>query len=52
VFEATQPTGTARNLHDASKLLALDWHDKIELRDTLALTSQDFLARVDQKRDA
>jgi GDP-L-fucose synthase len=52
VYDCTRPDGTPRKLLDVSKLHALGWHHKSELRETLALTYRDFLAGGGQNRAA
>ncbi len=52
VYDRTRPDGTPRKLLDVSKLHALGWHHKSELRETLALTYRDFLAGGGQNRAA
>ena len=45
VFDATKPDGTPRKLLDVGRLHALGWKHKVALRQGIALTYQDFLAR-------
>lgn len=42
-FDSTKPDGTPRKLMDVSKLHALGWKHRIELREGLKLAYQDFL---------
>ena len=42
VFDATKPDGTPRKLMDVSKLHQLGWKHKIELKEGLALTYQNY----------
>jgi GDP-L-fucose synthase len=42
-FDATKPDGTPRKLLDCSKIHAMGWSHKTELRDGIELTYQDFL---------
>ncbi len=46
VFDATKPDGTPRKLMDVSKLHQQGWKHKIELREGLELTYQDYLKRA------
>ncbi|MGF1923963.1 MAG: GDP-L-fucose synthase [Bacteroidia bacterium] len=46
VFDATKPDGTPRKLMDVSKLHAQGWNHKIDLREGLELTYQDYLKTV------
>jgi len=43
-FDPTRPDGTPRKLMDSSRVNALGWQAKVELRQGLALAYQDFLA--------
>jgi GDP-L-fucose synthase len=43
-FDSTKPDGTPRKLLDVSRMRALGWQAKTELRDGIARTYQDFLA--------
>ncbi|WP_316801184.1 GDP-L-fucose synthase [Pedobacter frigidisoli] len=45
VFDASKPDGTPRKLMDVSKLHALGWKHKIDLREGIALAYQDFESR-------
>ena len=45
VFDASKPDGTPRKLLDVGRLHALGWKHKVALRQGIALTYQDFLAR-------
>jgi len=45
VFDATKPDGTPRKLMDVSKLHALGWTHKVELREGLELAYQDYLKK-------
>ncbi len=45
VFDATKPDGTPRKLLNVDRLRALGWQSKILLRDGIARTYADFLAR-------
>lgn len=42
-WDETKPDGTPRKLLDVSKLNALGWHYKTELKDGIRLTYEDFL---------
>lgn len=44
-FDSNKPDGTPRKLMDVSKLHALGWKHKIELKEGLKLAYQDFLAK-------
>ena len=44
-FDSTKPDGTPRKLMDVSKLHALGWKHKIELKDGLKLAYQDYLSK-------
>ena len=46
VFDATKPDGTPRKLMDVSKLHQLGWKHKIELKEGLALTYQNYLSAL------
>ncbi len=46
VFDATKPDGTPRKLMDVSKLHQQGWKHKVELREGLELTYQDYLKNV------
>lgn len=46
VFDATKPDGTPRKLMDVSKLNQQGWKHKIELKEGLELTYQDYLKTV------
>jgi GDP-L-fucose synthase len=46
VFDETKPDGTPRKLMDVSKLHALGWKHKIELKEGIALAYQDFLTNI------
>jgi GDP-L-fucose synthase len=48
--DATKPDGTPRKLMDASKLRALGWTPKIDLRDGIAGAYADFLAMGENAR--
>ncbi|HXJ57553.1 MAG TPA: GDP-L-fucose synthase [Verrucomicrobiae bacterium] len=45
LWDRTKPDGTPRKLMDSSRLFALGWRPKIDLRTGIALAYQDFLAR-------
>lgn len=45
VWDESKPDGTPRKLLDVSRLAALGWKAKTELREGIALTYQDFLKR-------
>jgi GDP-L-fucose synthase len=45
VFDPTKPDGTPRKLLDVSRLRALGWSARTDLRAGLALTYRDYLAR-------
>jgi GDP-L-fucose synthase len=45
-WDATRPDGTPRKLMDVSKLHALGWKHKIELKEGIALAYQDFLTNI------
>lgn len=46
VFDSDKPDGTPRKLMDASKLLNMGWKHKIELKEGLELSYNDYLTRV------
>jgi GDP-L-fucose synthase len=46
VFNSDKPDGTPRKLMDASKLLNMGWKHKIELKEGLELSYNDYLTRV------
>ena len=50
VFDADKPDGTPRKLLDCSRLQALGWKPKIQLREGLQLAYQGFLAHLDKER--
>jgi GDP-L-fucose synthase len=45
VFDTGRPDGTPRKLLDVSRLRSLGWQARIELREGLAKSYEDFLAR-------
>jgi GDP-L-fucose synthase len=45
VFDTSKPDGTPRKLMDVSKLHALGWKHRIELKQGIALAYQDFLSK-------
>lgn len=45
-FDTTKPDGTPRKLMDVSKLHALGWKHKIELKEGLDLAYQDYLSSI------
>jgi GDP-L-fucose synthase len=49
-FDASKPDGTPRKLLDVSKLHALGWMHKVELKEGIALAYQDFLKNVYNKK--
>jgi GDP-L-fucose synthase len=46
VFNSDKPDGTPRKLMDASRLLNMGWKHKIELREGLELSYNDYLTRA------
>jgi GDP-L-fucose synthase len=48
--DTTKPDGTPRKLMDASKLRALDWMPRIDLRDGIAQAYRYFLETGEQAR--
>ena len=46
VFDASKPDGTPRKLLDVSRLNALGWQARVDLRQGIALAYADFLARL------
>lgn len=46
VFNTDKPDGTPRKLMDASRLLSLGWKHKIDLKQGLEISYNDFLTRV------
>jgi GDP-L-fucose synthase len=46
-FDSSKPDGTPRKLMDVSKLHALGWKHKIDLKEGLNLAYQDYLKNVD-----
>jgi GDP-L-fucose synthase len=46
VFDASKPDGTPRKLLDVSRLHALGWKHRFDLKQGIALAYQDFLARA------
>ncbi len=52
VFDATKPDGTLKKLLDVSRLHALGWRHKIELREGIASSYAWFLANRDHARGA
>ena len=46
VFNSDKPDGTPRKLMDASKLLNMGWKHKIELKEGLELSYNDYLTRA------
>jgi GDP-L-fucose synthase len=49
-FDPSKPDGTPRKLMDVSKLHALGWMHKVELKEGIALAYQDFLKNVYRKK--
>ena len=49
-FDTSKPDGTPRKLMDVSKLHRLGWTHKVELREGIALTYEDFLKNVYNKK--
>lgn len=47
VFDTSKPDGTPRKLLDVSRLNALGWHARTELRQGLTVAYKDFLERYD-----
>ena len=45
VWDATKPDGTPRKLMDSSRLLALGWKPRVNLKDGIRLAYQDFRKR-------
>ena len=45
-WDPSKPDGTPRKLMDSSRIRALGWTPKVELRDGIALAYQDFLDRL------
>ena len=43
VFDHSKPDGTPRKLLDNSKLAGMGWKSKVDLRDGIASTYEDFL---------
>jgi len=52
VFDSTKPNGTPRKRLDVSRLHALGWRHRIELRDGIASSYQWFLANRGSARGA
>jgi GDP-L-fucose synthase len=52
VFDAAKPDGTPRKLLDVSRLHALGWRHRIELRDGIESTYRWFLANHDHLRES
>jgi GDP-L-fucose synthase len=50
VFDASKPDGTPRKLLDVSRLHALGWRHRIELREGIEATYRWFLANHDAAR--
>jgi GDP-L-fucose synthase len=46
VWDKTKPDGTPRKLMDSSRLFALGWKPKVDLRTGIGLAYQDFLKRT------
>jgi GDP-L-fucose synthase len=51
-FDESRPDGTPRKLLDVSKLTALGWRPRIELRDGIAATYRDFVATAEPRWEA
>jgi GDP-L-fucose synthase len=51
-FDESRPDGTPRKLLDVSKLTALGWRPRIDLRDGIAATYRDFIATAEPRREA
>jgi GDP-L-fucose synthase len=45
VYDTSRPDGVAKKLLDVSKLRAMGWHARTDLRSGLAMTYADFLAK-------
>ena len=52
VFDASKPDGTPKKLLDVSRLHALGWRHKIELREGIESSYRSFLAHHDEARGA
>jgi GDP-L-fucose synthase len=52
VFDAGKPDGTPKKLLDVSRLHALGWRHKIELREGIESSYRWFLAHHDEARGA
>jgi GDP-L-fucose synthase len=52
MFDSTKPDGTPRKLLDTSRLASLGWKPRIELREGLRLTYQDFCSGVVESQQA
>ena len=52
VYDTSRPDGTPKKLLDVSKLSALGWHARTNLRSGLAMTYADFLAKGGRFRGA
>lgn len=50
VWDKTKPDGTPRKLMDSSRLFALGWKPKIDLRTGIGLAYRDFLSKTERNR--
>ena len=48
VYDTTKPDGTPRKLLDVSKITALGWKAKVELKEGIKMAYSDFLARYEK----
>jgi len=49
-FDTTKPDGTMRKVMDVSRMKALGWQRKMQLKDGIALSYQDMLSRIQDAR--
>lgn len=51
-FDTTKPDGTPRKLMDVSKLHALGWKHRVDLKQGLTLAYQDYLSKIEKSSTA
>lgn len=51
-FDTTKPDGTPRKLMDVSKLHALGWKHRVDLKQGLTLAYQDYLSKIEKSLTA
>lgn len=51
IWDTTKPDGTPRKLMDSGRIFSLGWKPKVKLKDGIAISYQDFLARIEEFGD-